>query len=159
MIHLRMDRKASDNVYLHKDFHNSLNLGIQYLSDNFGEEGVKDYLRFFARNYYSILKADLMQRGLIAIEEHYRKIYDLEGGDVTIERTEDPDELTITVRVCPAVEHIRKLGAPLAPNYEWTTSVVHETICEDTPWRAEFFDWDPQTGASIQRFVRREAKK
>ncbi|NLZ56408.1 MAG: hypothetical protein GX900_07080 [Clostridiaceae bacterium] len=155
MLHLRMDRKASDNVYLHKDFHNAFNLAIQYLTDNYGEEGVRDYLRYFTRNYYGPLKADLLERGLVAIEEHYRKIYEIEGGDVTIERSDDPEELVITVRVCPAVEHIRKLGSKLAPNYEWSTSLVHETLCEDTPWRAEFSGWDPQTGASIQRFVRR----
>ncbi len=84
---------------------------------------------------------------------------DRRTSDVTIERTENPDELSITARVCPAVEHIRKLSTPLAPNYEWITSVVHETICEDTPWRAEFSNWDPQTGASIQHFVRKEAAK
>ena len=33
-----LEQKASDNQYLHKDFHGALCYAIKYLDDNFGEE-------------------------------------------------------------------------------------------------------------------------
>ena len=33
---LQMERKASDNKYLHKDFHVTLDLGITYIGEHFG---------------------------------------------------------------------------------------------------------------------------
>jgi len=32
-----MTRRASDNVYLHKDFHGALSIAIDYLDRNYGE--------------------------------------------------------------------------------------------------------------------------
>lgn len=33
-----MRRQASDNIYLHKDFHIALNYGIEYLFQHYGED-------------------------------------------------------------------------------------------------------------------------
>jgi hypothetical protein len=42
-----MRRKASDNDYLHRDFHLTLNMGIEYLREKFGDEAVGEYLEQF----------------------------------------------------------------------------------------------------------------
>ena len=47
-----MDRKASDNKYLHKDFHVTLDIGIDYIGKHYGEDAVKEYLIRFADAYY-----------------------------------------------------------------------------------------------------------
>lgn len=52
-----MERKASDNKYLHKDFHNIMNLGIEYIHEKYGEESVREYLIQFASSYYAPLKS------------------------------------------------------------------------------------------------------
>lgn len=39
---LKMERKAADNTYLHRDFHNILNLGLDDLRDRFGVRAVAD---------------------------------------------------------------------------------------------------------------------
>jgi len=74
-----MRRRASDNVYLHRDFHGALSAAIQYLEDRFGEEAVRQYLRAFAGAYYAPLKEALRSRGLVALEEHFRKVYEAEA--------------------------------------------------------------------------------
>ena len=41
----KITRKASDNEYLHKDFHGAFSCGIDNLEKHFGEEAVRDYSR------------------------------------------------------------------------------------------------------------------
>lgn len=36
-----MDRKAAQNEYFHQDFHNSMNVGINYICEKYVEEGFK----------------------------------------------------------------------------------------------------------------------
>ena len=52
---LVMERKASDNKYLHRDFHISADNGIEYVGKKYGDEGVKEFLSDFARSYFQLL--------------------------------------------------------------------------------------------------------
>lgn len=148
-----MDRRAADNLYLHKDFHSALNCGIIYLHKHFGEAAVKDWLHDFARGWYSPLRQRLADGGLGALREHIEAIYRLEGGEVRCE--ESADELMVHVSACPAVQHMRSRGEEVSPLYIETTRVVNDALCEGTPYVAELLSYDPQTGRSTQRFCRR----
>lgn len=148
-----MVRKAADNPYLHKDFHGALNVGIDYLHQRFGAEAVRDYLRRFALDYYAPLRADLQRRGLVALKEHWARIYRIEGGNVEIVQTEG--ELRLTVKACPAVQHLRQSNVPVAELFIETTRTVNEAICEGTSYEALLPDYDPLTGRSVQVFCRR----
>jgi hypothetical protein len=150
-----MERRASDNEYLHKDFHGALSCALDYLSDNYGEEAVRDYLRKFTRSFYAQLIADIKTRGLIAIKEHYEKVYQIEGGKAEFNLT--GDELAITVEKCPAITHLRENSRTVSPLFYETTRTVNEALCEGTPFASELLDYDAQTGAGIQRFFRRAA--
>ncbi|MHB8899539.1 MAG: hypothetical protein ACYC6Y_12390 [Thermoguttaceae bacterium] len=152
MVHEIMHREASDNAYLHKDFHGALSAGIEYLHETYGEEAVRQYLWQLARSYYAPLTASLAERGLLALEEHFRKLYELEGGVVRIERTDD--ELRIEVEACPAVTHMREHGYAVARLFRETTGTVNRAICEGTPFAAELVEYDESTGRSVQRFSR-----
>ena len=48
-----MRRTASDNVYLHKDFHGALSAGIEYLHQRYGEDAVREYLRRFTLAFHA----------------------------------------------------------------------------------------------------------
>jgi len=149
-----MHRTASDNVYFHRDFHGALSASIDYLHETYGEESVREYLWQFAKAYYAPLTASLESRGLVAIEEHFRKVYELEGGTVRFDLSED--ELRIEVDACPAVTHMRRQGYGVARLFRETTGTVNEAICDDTAYRAELVEYDDATGRSVQRFCRRE---
>jgi len=82
-------RKASDNEYLHKDFHIALNYGIDYLHKKFGEGSVIEYLKQFANSFYSPLKRSLREKGLIAVKEHYEEIYKIEGAEFNMKFSQD----------------------------------------------------------------------
>ena len=146
-------KTAQDDRYLHKDFHGALSVALEYVEHHYGEEAVREYLRRFARAFYAPLTADLKRRGLVALEEHFAKVYEEEGGEVRITLSED--ELRIEVDACPAVAHMRERGYPVARLFRETTRTVNETICDGTPYTAELLTYDEKTGRSIQRFHRR----
>ena len=146
-------RTASDNVYLHKDFHGALSAGIEYLERHFGQEAVRQYLRQFAISYYAPLIEAVRERGLVALYDHFAEVYKEEGAEARMNLTED--ELFIELDACPAVAHMRQHGYPVARLFYETAKTVNEALCESTPFAAELLDYDRQTGRSIQHFYRR----
>jgi hypothetical protein len=149
-----MRRTGSDNKYLHQDFHGALSAGIEYLHVNYGEDAVRQYLWQFAKTFYAPLTQALRSRGLVALQEHFSHIYDLEGGAVHITLSEA--QLQIEVNACPAVMHMRNQGYPVARLFRETTDTVNRAICDLTPYAAELLAYDEWTGRSIQRFYRSE---
>jgi len=149
-----MHRSASDNVYLHKDFHGALSAGIEYLDTRYGEQAVREYLRRFASAYYAPLKEDLRQRGLVALKEHFEKLYEREGGEIDVSL--GADELLVRVKACPAVAHMRARNYPVARLWHETTRSVNEALCEGTGFSGELLQYDPQTGRAVMRFRRSE---
>lgn len=148
-----LTRRASDNEYLHKDFHGALSAGIEYLDRTHGEDSVRSYLRGFALSFYAPVTEALRSRGLVALREHFEGIYGVEKATIQTEMSED--ELILTVPACPAVEHMRRRGYPVARLFAETDKVMNEAICEGTPFAYEMLSYDPRTGASRQRFYRR----
>lgn len=153
MAKLCIERSAADNVYLHKDFHGALSAGIEFLDQRYGEEAVRDYLRQFTLAFYAPLRRALNQRGLVALREHFQRLYELEGASFRVASTDD--QMVLEVEACPAVTHMRERGYPIARLFVETTRAVNEALCEGTPFAAELVEYDEQTGHSIQRFYRR----
>lgn len=151
-----MSRKASDNEYLHKDFHGALSVGLDYLREHYGEESVREYLREFAENFYAPLTDELNKRGLVALKDYFEKLYKTEHGEISI--TVSQDELILKVQACPAVTHIRQNNHAVSPLFYETTKTVNEAICHGTPFAAELVQYDHETGRSVQRFYRRASK-
>lgn len=149
-----MERRASDNEYLHRDFHGALSSALIYLEERFGPEAVREYLRDFARKYYAPLREDMQERGLEAVADRLRRVYEDEGADVCLEMNED--ELIVEVEACPAVTHMREHGYEVAPMWRETIRSVNEGICEGGPYDFELLEYDQGTGASRGRFFRRE---
>lgn len=149
-----MERKASDNEYLHKDFHGALSNGIDYLEKNYGKDAVREYLLQFSNSYYAPLKNEICTNGLVALKSYIERIYQVEGGKVNIAFSED--EMIVEIADCPAVSHMKAQGYHVACLFSETTRTVNEAICEDTPYAAELLEYDEETGRSVQRFVRRK---
>lgn len=149
-----MDRRASDNEYLHKDFHGALSNALIYLEERFGPEAVREYLREFARKYYAPLREEMRERGLEAMAERLRRVYEDEGADVCLEMTEEG--LIVEVEACPAVTHMRAHGYAVAPMWHETIRSVNEGICEGSAYDFELLEYCEQSGASRGRFFRRD---
>ena len=147
-----MERSASDNEYLHRDFHGALSAGIDYLHHTYGPDAVREYLRGFAVSYYAPTIAAVRERGLPALREHFERIYGIEGATPIIRMTDD--ELVVEVERCPAVSHMRAQGYTVARMWAETVRSVNEGLVDGTDFEAELVAYDDETGASVQRFVR-----
>lgn len=150
---LKKECRASDNEYLHKDFHGALSAGLDYLVDQYGEQAIRDYLRRFTLTFYAPLRKQLQKCGLAALKEHFEKIYKIESGKICIELLEN--EMILRVDACPAVMHMRENCYPVSAFFYETIKTVNEVICEDSDFSAELVEYDSETGRSVQRFYRR----
>lgn len=147
-------QKASDNFYLHKDFHIALNFGLEYLRDQFGDDAVEEYLTQFARSYYAPLKKQLKKNGLAAIRQHYEHIYNLEEAGFKI----DVDEASVTIylEASPAVMHIKSGGHALSPLYIETIRTINRELCAGTPYTFELLSYNEDNGGYVMRFHKKE---
>ncbi len=148
-----ISRKASDNTYFHKDFHIVLNFGIEYLYTNYGIESVREYLTEFADSYYSPLKESLIKKGLIALKNHYEKIYRIEGAEFKINFSSD--KLDIYLFASPAVMHIKSSGQTVSPAYKETILTINKAICRNTPFECEMVEYNSLNGAYQLSFYKR----
>jgi hypothetical protein len=148
-----MERSAADNAYMHKDFHGALSRALIYLQERYGDDAVRDYLHQFARSFYAPLTRAVTVRGLVALKEHYERIYAMEGGVVDI--TLGDGEMVMSAPANPAVVYLRQNGQPVAPLFGETIRTVSAAICEGTPYTAAVLSYDEATGGSVVRFARR----
>lgn len=147
-----MDRRAADNKYLHRDFHVSMKMALDYCHARYGGEGVRQYLRQFSAAYFRPLAERMRAEGLEPLRTYFERIYEAEEARVETELT----DRTLTVRVprCPAVACLRGAGQEIPPYYEYTATVVYEELCRGTGIRFLLDEYDPETGRCAMRFVR-----
>lgn len=152
-----MRRSASDNKYLHKDFHQSMNLLMNYIYNNFGEAQLILYLKQYSEAYYKEIKPELKTGNIDILLKYFEDIYKKEEWPVKIKSTQDFIE--IEQDACPGITHIKSMGEEPCPCYKETYQTVYKTLCDDTPFEyiLEFFD--NKTGACKQIFKRKEAVK
>lgn len=149
-----MARKASDNRYLHRDFHNILNLGLDYLADRFGPATVVGYLTDFAEHFHAPDIEAIQIGGLPAVAAIFQRTYASEDAAGVLSFEEKDGALIIRIDACPAVSHIRKLGDEPSRYYALTTSVVWRKIARRSGIGFEPLFYDPATGSAEYLFYR-----
>lgn len=143
-----MDRRAADNEYLHKDFHNFMNAGVAYLEKKYGEDVVKDYLKQYAGNVYNKLIESIKVNGLSALKENIYDTYRKEKAEDAVKIVCDEGSMEVEILYCPAIAHFREKGIKVSPMYKYTTETVMETIAKKTGLSFEMLSYDDETGAS-----------
>jgi len=149
-----IERKASDNKYLHRDFHISMNMLMQYIQDKYGSKALTDYLKQFSREFHSLRKACLMKGELNTLKEYFIDVYKKEEWPVEITLVEDV--LSISQVTCPGISHLIKNGQKPVNQYIETYTTIYETLCENTPYQYVMVNFDIETGACRQHFQRRQ---
>ena len=151
-----MDRKASENEYFHKDFHSSMNMGINYVGTHYGMEGVKEYLKRFTRNVYQSVIDDIKSRGLVALEDKIKDTYMKEKQPHVLETDLSPDKKMLSINIvwCPGVKHLRDTGREVSKWYRYTTEIVMKTLANDSGYLFIMDNYDEDTGAAAYRFVK-----
>lgn len=155
---LIMERKASDNEYFHRDFHSSMNMGIEYVGRKFGREAVKDFLTQYTEHVYCKVIEEIGTGGLDVIERKIRDTYQKEHAEdaLSIMRTEQL--LKVVIRYCPAVKHLHETGREVSSWYRYTTEDVMEVLAEKGGYSFTMESYDEDTGASSYSFEKKENK-
>jgi hypothetical protein len=144
---LFMDRRASDNKYLHKDFHLSIDLSIDYVGRHFGDHGVRLYLARYATAYYVPLVGSIRKDGLKPLMEYFRDLYAEEGASDAIGFDMEENRLLVHVAYCPGVKFMTEKGhVPSAWHVE-TIRTVYGTLARDAGLDFEYENYDEKTGA------------
>ncbi|MCX5759437.1 MAG: hypothetical protein NTU83_13210 [Candidatus Hydrogenedentes bacterium] len=136
---------------IHKDFHGALSYGLQFVENRYGQDGVRDFLTGLADTVYKPLCDAFRARGLDALREHWKTVFDLEQGDY--EMSMDGETLVLTVMRCPAIAHMREHGYAIADHYCEHTRIVNEAVCTAAGY-ASSVDYDQHAGSCVQRFWR-----
>jgi len=144
--------KGESMPNVHKDFHGALSYGLQFVEERHGQEGVREFLAGLAATVYKPLREDLCVRGLDALREHWKLVFDLEGGEY--EMTMDGEALALHVKQCPALAHMREHAYAIADHYCEHTRVVNEAVCAAAGY-ASSVDYDQDAGSCVQRFWRK----
>ena len=147
-----MDRRAGDNEYFHPAFHSSLNRGMCYLGETYGEEIVADYLRTYTAHVYAHLHIE--QSGLDGIEALIRDTYRKEKAEDALTLKREGDTLTVQVAYCPGVKFLRSINSEVSPWYSATTSVVMDTLAKSASLRFTMLSYDEETGAASYAFAK-----
>ena len=147
-----MDRKASQNEYFHRDFHNSLNMGVEYLGTKYGTDVVRDYLTTFTKHVYAPVIEAMKKDGLAAIEAKIRDTYKREKAEDAVEIVRDGDTMTVTVKYCPGVKHLRATGRTISDWYRYATETVMDTLAKSGGYHFVMESYNDADGAAKYRF-------
>ncbi|MCQ2437497.1 MAG: hypothetical protein MJ099_03770 [Clostridia bacterium] len=147
-----LDIKPSEHEYFHRDFHSSLNMGIDFLAREHGEEALRDFLRIYtAHVYFPVLEKDGVT-GMDAIERQIRKTYTLEHAEDAVEINNDGTGLTVKIGYCPAVRHLHDTGRVVSDWFGLSTEEVMATLAAREGLKFTMVSYDAATGAAEYRF-------
>jgi hypothetical protein len=138
---------------VHIDFHRSTNGTIAYLRDKYGREFLDETFRRTAHDVYRAIHEDLAQGNPEHLVEHWTYYFDREGGQYTLERTDD--EIRFTVHRCPAIAYLQSRGIAVDPDFCRQTVVINDTLAEGTPFEVKT---EVLGGGRCVQTIRRRAK-
>ncbi|MBQ3424211.1 MAG: hypothetical protein IJH38_03310 [Clostridia bacterium] len=147
-----MDRRASQNAYFHRDFHSSLNMGLDYLGEKYGEAELIEYLRAYTAHVYGKLPEAIKRGGLGELKAHIEKTYVQEHAPDAVKTLLAGNALRVEIDYCPGVRHLRETGRRVSRWYAHSTSAVMQAIADASGLRFEMGDYDPQTGRTSYAF-------
>lgn len=148
-----MDRRAGDNEYFHKEFHNIMNEAINYVGTKFGNKGIKKCLGRYAKKAYNKLTEEIKSQGLMPLKNEIERMYRAEKAADAVNVTQDDNSLVVTVKYCPAVNYLKQTGRIVSLYLKYTTEVVMETIAANSGLIFEMKSYDNETGAAEYTFV------
>jgi hypothetical protein len=98
------------------DFYFAVNATFRHLHDRFGKAALVDYWESLGREYYRGRAQRWREQGLAAIAEDWRQ-YFLNEPQADVEVVVADQAVTLDVRVCPAIKHLRDSGREIVPYF------------------------------------------
>ena len=143
---------SKDSEYFHPDFHSSLNMGIEFVAREHGEDALRAFLTRYTRNVYGCTLKKMPGDPFGTLEERIRETYALEKAEdaLALERTDGC--LAVRILYCPAVRHLQKTGREVSGWFRLSTEVVMDTFASAGNVVFTMVSYDEKTGAAEYRF-------
>ncbi|MBI5395225.1 MAG: hypothetical protein HZA91_08025 [Verrucomicrobia bacterium] len=96
------------------DFYFAINATFRFVLNKFGSEGLRRYWTDLGARYFAPVTARWSAGGLPAVAEYWRAFFAAEPG-AEVEVRESSDAVTLDVKACPAIKHLRAHGREIVP--------------------------------------------
>lgn len=146
--------RYQENNELHRDFHGTTNMTLDYMAEHYGVENLKKILRKTGHDVYKSIREKLEKNDSSELIEHLNWFFHRENAPYQL--TVSENEIRFECFECPAQRHLRTLGLPVSPYSCLQTSELNAGICEGTPWESSVEHIAP--GHCIQVFRRKESQ-
>lgn len=140
---------------IHKDFHGALSCGFAFVSEKYGRETLKEFLKQAGENIYKELLKKIKKEGLAALEEHWKHIFTIEEGNFKIKRKKNDKELILEIKKCPALEHMKKVKYKIYEDFCLQCKVINSVIAEKIGYKSEVISHQDKNSC-IQKIWREE---
>ena len=145
---LVMERRAYDNKYLHRDFHATLDIGIAYLGDRFGEEQVDRYLAQYVQSRYQAMT-------LQELKDYFVALYTAEEAEDALQTELQGNVLNVKIAHCPGLDYLNAHGGA-SKWYHKTTSVLYGELAKKCGLQFNLISYDKATGKAEFEFTGKE---
>ena len=132
------------------DFYFAVNAIFRHLHDHFGKETLIDYWRSLGREYYRRRNERWRQGGPETIASDWREYFAKEP-QAEVEVSVHEDSVTLEIRVCPAIKHLRDCGRDIVPYFCEHCDHVCGAMAEDACYE---FQRRGGMGSCQQRFIK-----
>ncbi len=109
------------------DFYFAINATFRFVFRKFGIEGLRRYWTDLGTRYFAPVTAKWKAGGLPAVAAYWRAFFDAEPG-AEVEVSQNADEVTLEVKVCPAIRHLRAHGRDILPCFCQHCYYISEAI-------------------------------
>jgi hypothetical protein len=109
------------------DFYFAINAGFRFIEKRFGRDGLRRYWQELGASYYAPVSAAWRSGGLPAVADYWRAFFAAEpGAEVAVEAS--ADAVTLDVRACPAIQHLRANRREILPCFCQHCYYVSESV-------------------------------
>ncbi len=96
------------------DFYFAINATFRFILQKFGEEGLRRYWTQLGERYFAPVSLAWQKNGLDGVAAYWRAFFAAEPG-ADVEVTADQNAVTLNVKICPAIKHLRSAGREIVP--------------------------------------------
>jgi hypothetical protein len=135
------------------DFYFAINATFRFVLRKFGIEGLRRYWIDLGARYFAPVSARWSTGGLPAVADYWRAFFAAEPG-ADVEVSSGDASVTVNVRVCPAIAHLRKGGREIVPCFCQHCYFIGEAMAAPAGLTVRV---EGGNGSCRQTFLRRNA--
>lgn len=135
------------------DFYFAINATFRFVLGKLGIEGLRQYWTDLGAKYFAPVTAQWRTGGLPALAGYWRAFFAAEpGSEVKVSETEE--SVTLDVKVCPAIKHLREHGREIVPCFCQHCYFISEAMAAPAGFTVRI---EGGNGSCRQKFLPRES--